>query len=584
MARAASSRARRLTPEQVRKDKRWGPLLRSHIPKWDPCAMADGYVFDVQAAEEVLDFFPQVIRHAQPPVSGQPFKLEPWQQSFLANLFGWKHAKTGLRRFKTANLYVPKKNTKTELVAGVVLYVMHKAPDGAQLFGAASSQQQAGLLADHAFGMVRQHEEMRQCFTVYGDKGGTVKKSLVFHERMVSFKILQADADTVDGVGPYLVVIDELHRHPDGELASVLVKGTASQREPIIIYTSTADYDRESPCNALLKRSREVRDNGGDPAKPGYDPTFLPAIWEASKDDNWESLETWKKANPNFGVSVTETYALEQIQLARENPIELNDLLRLHLNIVVGVAGGWLVMPKWDKASPRLKLVPALDEHWIQDLALTGRRCFVAADLGKTSDLTSVARVFPPLKPDEDWVVLMRYWMPQEKLIAAEKRDKVPFSLWAREGWLHATEGDVMDYDVMKAHVVQFAKDVEIVKMGYDPWNATQTALQLQGEGIPMEEFRQGAKSYNEGCNRLVDLIAARRLAHGHNPVLRWNASNVVVKKDENGNIYPSKKRSTGRIDGITALCMALALAILNEQIAAQVLDEAYKPGEGLYV
>jgi phage terminase large subunit-like protein len=563
-----------LTTEQVRASKAWGPLLRSHIPGYDPCLQAEDCVFDTHEASESLSFFPEFLRHPEPPVEGQPFALEPWQASIVANLFGWKRTirdRDGhellVRRFKEAFIYVAKKNVKSTLAAGITLNVMRNAPNGAKLYGAAASQEQAGLVFGVAAAMVQMEPQLRGRLQIYGATAGTVRRSIVWPERMVSWRVLCADADTTDGVNPYFVIVDELHRHPNGNLMSILEKGTAAQREALLVSISTADYNRESPCNDKLLKARRVRDNRGDKSQPGYDPAFLPCLWEANDKDDWTSPATWKKANPNLGVSVTEEYLRRECQAAIERPSKLNDFKRFHLNIVTESVETFLPMGAWDEKcrGPLAMEAGRLDE-WVEKMGLPGRACLPALDLGKTIDLNALGLLFEPATPSDPYVFLPYFWMPEDTLRQAEERDRVPYSQWVRDGFLEVTPGNVTDYAFIRDRIVQLSKRFDFGELAYDPWNATHFVQDLQRENVRCLEFRQGFKSYTEATKELERLTIAGKLAHGGHPVLRWCASNLSVERDAAGNLKPSKARSNGRIDGVVALCMGLGVSILGRQ------------------
>ena len=569
-----------LTPEQVRAHPEWSRLLFL-LPGYDPCAQAAGCVFDEDAAREPINFIEQVVKHAKGPGSGKPFVLCDWQKCWLANLYGWKRADGG-RRFNETLVYVPKKNGKTAMLAALLLYALVKAPFGAEVYSAAASQEQAGLVFAHAIGMVFQDTDLDGRLKVYGHKGGTVKKSIVYLDRMASYKCLHADADTVDGVAPYFVVVDELHRHESPELADVLHKSTAATPDAMVVYTTTADYARESVCNTKLRYARRVMANKGDPSQPGFDPAFLPAVWEASVEDDWMAPATWLKANPSLGVTVSEEWLKREAQKAKETPSELGNFLRLHLNIVTDAAQAWIAASDWDKgAAPTLE--PHGEDDWASALGLEGRRCVAGLDLAKTTALTACALVFAPRHEGESYAVLMRFWVPRARMVHAERRDGVPYSQWQQMGFLRVTDGDVTDYDVVRADVAALCHRFNAERLAYDPWGATQLANQLAQDGVSCVEFKQTIGTYAEPTAEFERLILTGRMMHGGHPVLRWNAGNVSVFTDANGNKRPSKISSTGHIDGIVAAIMALGVLILLEPGGGDDISEAYR-GEGIFV
>jgi phage terminase large subunit-like protein len=176
--------------------------------------------------------------------------------------------------------------------------------------------------------------------------------------------------------------------------------------------------------------------------------------------------------------------------------------------------------------------------------------------------------VFPPDGDEGLWHVLSRYFVPEDNLRKRAERDRVPYDLWAGQGFIEATAGNVVDYGAIEERVRADAALFEVKEIAYDPWNATHLALRLQDEGAKMIEFRQGFRSMAAPTRELEKLIVSQKLAHGANPVTRWMAANVAVAQDPAGNLKPAKDKSTERIDGIVAIIMALGRAMLPEDAA----------------
>lgn len=485
---------------------------------------------------------------------------------------------------------VPTHNT--EMIAGVTLYMMVNAPDGAKMFGAAAAQDQAGLLYGAAAGMIAQNAELDAerggLIHRYGDSGGTVRRSLVITDRRVSFRVLCADAKTTDGVGGWFNVIDELHRHLSSALMQTLVKGATAQREPLTIFTTTADYNRKSPCNDKLAHAKAVRANKGDRSAPGYDPSFLPAVWEAKAGDDWRSVETWRKANPNFGVSVTEEAMREAILEVETTPSETNNLLRLNLNIVTDADQAWLSKDDWAACTHRRMLAPDAGEWdwrgWARALNLHQRRGCAGLDLSKRHDLSALVMAFEPEQEGDPYTVLPFFWIPQDTMERAERRDRVPYSQWVREGFLFVTDGNTIDTTAIRRHVLEVLPEMGVSSMAYDPWGAHHMALELKAEGVDVVEFKQIVGAFAQPMQMFERLVKRGGLEHGGHPVLTWNAWNVSVHRDGNENMKPMKNRSTGRIDGVVAAVMAFGLLALNAPEPEGDIEGAYKPGEAIYL
>jgi len=541
------------------------------LPGYDPYAQAGDCWFDEAAAQHAIQFIEECCKLAKGSAAraaGTPFILELWQKAIVANLFGWKR-KDGTRRYRECLIYVAKKNGKTALLAAIMLYVLCCDNEfGAELYSAASCKEQAALLFSHAIGMVRQETELSSRLTVYGAKGGSQQRAIVFEEQMAAYKCLCADADTGDGVNPHFAAIDELHRHASPELAEVLQKSTASRAQPLVIYTTTADYNRPSLCNTMAKRARQVRDNKGDPAQPGYDPAFLPVVYEATKDCDWKLPETWRKANPNMGITVTEEFLTRECLKAQEMPSELNNFLRLHLNIVTDADESWMPADAWNACAGLRTGESPVEWRARMLVELKGRGCFVGTDLSAKIDLTAVVQIFPPEVEGEPWAILPWFWMPSETLRAKEDTDRVPYSVWARQGFIATTEGNEVDQEAIRNKLKAIDADYPIREMGYDEWNALKLSQELRevdGFGERMVVVRQGNKTLSDPMKEVEAMTAGKRISHGGNPVLAWMMGNVTAKRDENGNIQPSKAKSTGKIDGAVALFTGMARALIEK-------------------
>lgn len=507
------------------------------IPGYDPVATAPaGHYFDEAAAGLALDFFPEMLTFVEGEKAEQPFVLEPWQQAFVGNLFGWKRP-SGLRRYVEALLYVARKNGKTPLLAGIVDYVLFcDGEPGAQLYSAAAEREQAALIYRHASGMILRNPLLDECCKIY-----RTFKSIEHPATNSLYKALSADANTKHGLNVHLAAVDELHAHPNGDLVDVLKTGTVNRREPLLIYITTADYARPSVCNRTYQHAIRVRDGEVD------DPGFLPCIYEASPKDDWTQIETWRQANPNLGVSVQEKWLARECLRAQEEPSYENTFKRLHLNIITEQAERWISLEKWQACAGELDALALAD-------SLAGQPCTGGLDVSATSDVTALVLWFPGAQ-----ALVPFFWIPSSSAARREEHDRVPYRTWQRQGFMRMTEGNAVDQDRIRRDINgDIGKRFRLGSIGIDPWNATQLCMQLLGDGFDMVEFRQGFGSLNEPSKEFEKRIVSQRLIHGNHPVLNWMAANVSVTHDAAGNIKPDKSKSTEKIDGIVAAIMAI--------------------------
>ncbi|HLZ08959.1 MAG TPA: terminase TerL endonuclease subunit, partial [Chloroflexota bacterium] len=239
----------------------------------------------------------------------------------------------------------------------------------------------------------------------------------------------------------------------------------------------------------------------------------------------------------------------------------------LHLDVWTQQDTRWMPIDKWNECAGFQ--IDAMSPRELRDemeARLEGELCYIGLDLSKRIDLTAEVKVFPPSEKFKKWIVIPRFWVPEGCVEKRAKEDRVPYDLWIREGYITATEGNVVDFDIVEAQVLKDWARYKVPDVAYDEWNAVQISNSLAKKGVEMTVFGQGFASMSEPTNRLMELVLNRELAHLDNPVLRWNASNLVVKQDEAGNFKPNKDKSSEKIDGIVALIMGLGRAIANPE------------------
>ena len=502
---------------------------------------SDKYYFDAAEASRAVDFFREYLTHVKGEWAGQRFNLEPWQEKQIVRpLFGWKRRADGTRRYRMAYIEVPKKNGKSTLSACIGLYLLFSDhEDGAEIYSAAADREQAAIVFDVASQMVKANAELRRRAQIY-------RRSIVYTERASTYKVLSADVPTKHGLNAHGVIFDELHVQKNRELWDVLTTATGARRQPLVVAITTAGYDRHSICWEQHEYARKVRDGIIE------DGTFLPVVYAASEDEDWTAPKTWKKANPNFGVSVKPSYLEEQCKKAQESPAYENTFRRLHLNQWTKQESRWMPMAAWRACA-----------RGPSEADLIGRTCYSGLDLASTTDIAALVHVFP--NEDGTFTALCRFWIPEDNMLSRSQRDRVPYDVWTRQGWIHATPGNVIDYGFIRHAIGEDAQKFDLKEVAFDRWGATKLIQELQAEGLTVIQFGQGFVSLSPPTKELLNLVLAKKLMSSHNPVLTWMADNVVVEQDAAGNIKPSKKKSTEKIDGITALVMALDRAVRHE-------------------
>lgn len=510
-----------------------------------------GIYFDPISAQRAIDFF-QFLKHSKGEWAGQPFQLSPWQQFIVYSIFGWKKADV-TRRFRVVHVEVARKNGKTTKLGGIGLYLLvADGEPGAEIYCAATKKDQARILFNEVERMRKSSPSLKKMILSFKD-------NLNIPATNSKFEPLGSDEDTLDGLNPHGALVDELHAHKDRGLWDVLDTATGSRRQSLLMAITTAGFNRESVCYRQHEYGEKVLEQVID------DDSFFVFIACLDPGDDWEDERNWPKANPGLGVSVKLESLRVQANKAKNDPAALNAFLRLRLNVWTQQNTRWMPIEAWNECvgfsmagiDARVLRAQVLEQ-------LAGKVCYAGLDLSSKIDLTAYVKLFPPTEEIPKYVAICRFYMPEDNVGRRVKEDRVPYDVWIREGFITATPGNVVDYDWIKGDILRDAKTFEIRELAFDPYNATQTAIQLKNEGITTVEFRQGFLSMSEPTKELMKIVLQKKLAHLSDPVLRWNAANVVVKQDEAGNLKLNKDKSPEKIDGLVALVMALGRAIAN--------------------
>lgn len=493
--------------------------------------------FDRERATWAVQFFSH-LRHSKGPKAGTPFELEPWQAFIVGSIFGWRTHEGGPRRFRTAYVEVPRKNGKSTLSAGLALLLaFFDGEAGAEVYCAATKRDQARIVFEEAQRMVKASPSLKKRITSFVGNLHIVATAQ-------KLQPLGADADSMDGLNIHAAIVDELHAHKTRAMVDVLETATGARTQPLVFYITTAGYDRHSVCwERHAYTERVLEGTLQDDASFGF-------IVAAEPGDDWRKPATWAKANPNLGVSVSEDDLERKVRRAVEIPAEQNAFRRLHLNQWTEQEVRWLDMAVWDEC--------AGPTGWMElRETLRGETCFLALDLASSLDVTAAVAWFP-----EHLAAVPFFWIPEAGMRARVERDRVPYDLWADQGAIFTTPGEVIDQDAIQAFLTaELASRYQVREIAYDPWNATQLAVRMQGAGATMVSIAQTIGMMSEAVKRIETLVVARKLQHGGHPVLKWMASNAETQADAYGNrkIRKPDRTQAKRVDGMVALAMAVS-------------------------
>jgi phage terminase large subunit-like protein len=520
-----------------------GPLVRQACERHLRDLKRTGIQWDREKANRAIGFFRDALRLNGGEFEGRPFVLGDWQAFIVGSLFGWQ-AEDGTRRFRVAYVEVAKGNGKSPLAAGIghLMLSADKEPR-AEVYAAATKKDQAMILFRDAVAMVDQSPALSRRLT----KSGTGVSAWRLTDLATgSFYMPIASDDAQSGPRPHCGLIDELHEHKSSLVVDMMRAGTKGRRQALIFEITNSGYDRHSVCRQHHEYSQKVL--GG----VLEDDSWFAYIAGLDEGDDWTDERVWPKANPNLGVSVTLKYLREQVREAVGMPSKQNVVRRLNFCEWTEQDERWIDMALWDQGAAAIDVA-----------ALRGRTCYAGLDLAKVNDLSALALLFPPITEGEKWKALWYFWVPKDDVAKRSKRDRVPYDVWVRDGYITATEGNATDFAFIQAKITEVCGFYDVREVAYDRVFAGEIVQNLMAEGIVMVPFGQGFLSMGAPTAHLARMLLAGELQHGANPVARWCASNVTVLTDPAGNIKPDKERSSEKIDGITALIEAVGRAQL---------------------
>lgn len=497
-----------------------------------------GLVWHPGRAEHALEFI-QCLRHYQGATAGQRFILSAWQRFVVGSLFGW-YAQDEQRRFRIAYVEIGKGNGKTPLAAAVALYALVADGEaGAEIYSAATSREQAGICFNDCKQFVLACPPLLNRLSISGN-------NIAYLATSSYLRTVSAEGRGLDGKRPHVVIVDELHEHPNAIVVEKMRAGTKGRTRALIFEITNSGYDQTTVCfehhDYSIKVLQGVIEN---------DSWFAYIAALDKGDDPFANPDCWLKANPNLGVSVTRQYLEEQVREARDINSKRNMVLRLNFCRWTEASEGWGDVDHWDQcAGP------------VHAPALAGRACYGGLDLASTSDFSALCLVFPPLEPSEPWQLLLRLYLPEDAVRKLREKGRLPVDTWIEQGLITVTPGNVTDYGYIKRDLIADKEKYDIKEVAFDRFNSSQLVNDLQAEEILMVAFGQGFASMSAPIKELERIYMSHNLAHGGHKVLRWMFTNVVAVKDPAENVKFDKAKSTQKIDGMQALAMAIGRAI----------------------
>lgn len=509
------------------------------------------FTFENWWANDVCDFI-EKLPHIEGTWETTTIVLHPSHVFFLVQLFGFRDKQTGARRFTSALFAVARKNAKSTLAAAILLYCMAcEDESGAQLISAATTFDQASIIFRIAKAMIDRTPDLRDAFGLE-----TWAKAITRNEIGASFKPLHAKASTQDGLNPSHTSLDEIHAHKTADLLNVLSSAAGARLNPLWLYTTTEGYSNPGPWQEIRRFAKQLLEgvfgNEADHFLVVYYAIDEEDKEQGIKEDDEFDKNKWIKANPLLDVNPLLKKAIERDAIeARQMPSKLAEFRIKRLNRESSTSKGWVNLVSWGQCGGPVDL-DFLKEY----------ECYGGLDLSETRDLTSFRLVWKI----ED-ILYTRGWRfcPTEAVKYRTERGTVPYASWVEAGHLIQTEGASVDYRVIGEKIKEVCEKFNVVEIGFDRFNATSLTNELLEDEIPLVEYIQGPKSYNPAIQALEVAYIDGRLCHANDPVLKWCASNVILRMDANLNKAPDKKNSADKIDDMCALLMAVGRLVAGD-------------------
>ena len=501
------------------------------------------YAFSASEGNRVCKFI-ELLTHTKGALAGQRIKLEPWQVWVLTTIFGWRRRSDGGRRFRRVYIEVPRGNGKSSLSSGVALYcLLADREAGAEVYSFATTRDQAKIVFGDAKQMCVANKDLRQSF------GLEVLANALYVPRTNStFQAKSAEGSTLDGLNTHFACIDELHAHKTRAVYDVVETSMGKRLNSLLWVITTAGFDTSGICYEVRTMVREVL------AGTVSDETQFGIIFTIDEDDDWTTEEALIKANPNWGVSVMPDVIIPLQKKALTIASAANNFKTKHLDVWCAAGAAWMDMVAWRRCGR----VRDLDD-------MLGKPCVIGLDLGAKNDMTAKVLVFKEEGDDGKprFYVSSKLYLPQS---AIEKSTNSQYSGWVDAEAITVTGGAMTDFSRIEEDIREDLSRFDVQAIAYDPWQATQLAMNLSDDGAPMVEYRNTVQNLSEPMKWLEALVQDARLEHDDNPAMNWMMGNVVAKVDAKDNIFPRKERYEQKIDGPVALIYALAMCLSERE------------------
>lgn len=504
------------------------------------------YRFDDGKASAACRFV-ELMPHTKGEWAGrsETMRLEDFQCFIVCSLFGWVDKADGRTRFQEALILLPRKNGKSQIAAAIGNYKFAAEGEfGAEIYSGATTEKQAWEVFRPAKFMAEHTPAFLSAYSV-----SVNAKSLVIQGNGSRFEPVIGKPG--DGSSPSCAIVDEYHEHADDSLYDTMKTGMGARRNPLLLVITTAGSDRSGPCYALQQDAEKVL------LGKTQNDRFFALIYGIDPDEDWKSELALRKANPNYGVSVSAEFLQAAQRDAINSARKQNIFKTKHLNVWVNADVSWMNMVAWDKCGdPNLKIEQFEKEE-----------CIIALDLASKVDIASKVRLFRRvIEGKTHYYGFGTHYLNEARV---QESGNQHYAGWAHEGRLVVTPGNVTDFSVIADDLMEDIKRFRVRELPHDPYKADTLLPPLQSrpdwnQKVQPIEIQQNVQNFSEPMKEWEALVLSGRFHHDGDPVLGWMVSNVVCHRDAKDNIYPLKQRPENKIDGAVSMIMALNRALLT--------------------
>lgn len=524
------------------------------------------FYFDIEAGLRVVAFL-ECLKLYREQWAGKQLVLEPWQVFIIVNLYGWKRKETKKRRFTKAFIFVARKNGKTTLLSGLPLWDI-LTTRGGEAYCAATKRDQAKIAYQNIKEFVRQNPGLTKRLRVYNSSDRIVCDSTAS-----KIEALSADYDSMDGLDPSCVIIDECSAMKNYGIIKVLQSGTYSRPEPLLIQITSGGDNLSSVGRLEYERSVKVLEGSMEADD------YFTMLYCLDEKDDWRNEKVYAKANPNLGISVSLDALIKARDEALQQPSLEGEFRVKNLNQWVSPMTSWISARNWNKC-----VVNGRDNK-VTDEMLKPVVCCGAIDLSKRHDFTVFTKYFylPSLSK---YYAKHRFYIPDAQVEDKMKHDSPMIRKWIEKGYITATPGEIIDYDFMFNDIRKDLEMYSIREIAFDPYNAA-TLMKEIGPLVDLIEYPQNMKHMSPASKNWEAAIMSQQIIDD-NPVMKWMVSNCAIYTDANGNIKPRKdtrdNNSPKRIDGVVTSVMAHSRlkTLLDEGVDLRTAEEIQKDLEKL--